>query len=156
MAIEDTRRAVQRVVDQLCEQGILTATVEVSLERPKSRDHGDYATNVALVAAKYSTIPPRELGNLIAERLSLDPAFTEVTVAGPGFVNIKLSARAQGEIAQRAVELGSAYGRNDTLTGKSFNIEFIGSRIQTSLVDHSYSFTQHIGQVYLRVYRFFL
>ncbi|MCH9737887.1 MAG: arginine--tRNA ligase [Actinomycetia bacterium] len=127
MAIEDTRRAVQRVVDQLCEQGILTATVEVSLERPKSRDHGDYATNVALVAAKYSSIPPRELGNLIAERLSLDPAFTEVTVAGPGFVNIKLSARAQGEIAQRAVELGSAYGRNDTLTGKSFNIEFISA-----------------------------
>ncbi len=127
MAINDTRESVQRVVDDLLAQGVLTEHVEVTLERPKSRDHGDYATNVALVAAKFSNIPPRELAAQIAERLSADPAFTEVSVAGPGFVNIRLSAQTQGEIAQRVVNLGAAYGRNDTLMGKSFNVEFISA-----------------------------
>ncbi len=127
VAINDTRESVQRVVDDLLAQGVLTEHVEVTLERPKSRDHGDYATNVALVAAKFSNIPPRELAAQIAERLSADPAFTEVSVAGPGFVNIRLSAQTQGEIAQRVVNLGAAYGRNDTLMGKSFNVEFISA-----------------------------
>ncbi len=127
MAINDTRESVQRVVDDLLAQGVLTEHVEVTLERPKSREHGDYATNVALVAAKSSNIPPRELAAQIAERLSADPAFTEVSVAGPGFVNIQLSAQTQGEIAQRVVNLGAAYGRNDALMGKSFNVEFISA-----------------------------
>ncbi len=127
MAINDTRESVQRVVDDLLAQGVLTDHVEVTLERPKSREHGDYATNVALVAAKTSTIPPRELAAKIAERLSADPAFTEVSVAGPGFVNIRLSAQTQGEIAQRVVNLGGAYGRNDALMGKTFNVEFISA-----------------------------
>lgn len=127
MAINDTRESVQRVVDELFAQGILTAQVEVTLERPKSREHGDYATNIALVAAKNSSILPRELANQIAERLSSDPAFTDVSVAGPGFVNIRLSAQTQGEIAERVVNLGAAYGRNDALSGKSFNVEFISA-----------------------------
>ncbi len=127
MAINDTRESVQRVVDDLFAQGVLTDHVEVTLERPKSREHGDYATNVALVAAKFSNISPRELAEQIAERLSADPAFTEVSVAGPGFVNIRLSAQTQGEIAQRVVNFGAAYGRNDALMGKSFNVEFISA-----------------------------
>ena len=127
MAINDTRESVQRIVDELFAQGILTTHVEVTLERPKSREHGDYATNVALVAAKSSSLPPRELANQIAERLSADPAFTDVSVAGPGFVNIRLSAQTQGGIAERVVRLGSGYGRNDALLGKSFNVEFISA-----------------------------
>ena len=127
MAINDTRESVQRIVDELFAQGILTARVEATLERPKSREHGDYATNVALVAAKSSGLPPRELAHQIAERLSADPAFTDVSVAGPGFVNIRLSAQTQGEIAERVVHLGSGYGRNDALLGKSFNVEFISA-----------------------------
>jgi arginyl-tRNA synthetase len=127
VAINDTRDSVQRVVDELFAQGVLTNRVEVTLERPKSREHGDYATNIALVAAKSSTIPPKELAAQIAKRLNADPAFTEVTVAGPGFVNIRLSARTQGEIAQRVVNLGAAYGRNEALMGKSFNVEFISA-----------------------------
>ena len=127
MAINDTRESVQRIVDELFAQGILTTRVEVTLERPKSRDHGDYATNIALVAAKNSSLPPRELANQIAERLSADPAFTDVSVAGPGFVNIRLSAQTQGGIAERVVHLGSGYGRNDALLGKSFNVEFISA-----------------------------
>ena len=127
MAINDTRESVQRIVDELFAQGILTAHVEATLERPKSREHGDYATNVALVAAKSSSLPPRELAHQIAERLSADPAFTDVSVAGPGFVNIRLSAQTQGEIAERVVHLGSGFGRNDALLGKSFNVEFISA-----------------------------
>jgi len=127
VAINDAREGVQRIVDELFAQGILTAHVEATLERPKSREHGDYATNVALVAAKSSSLPPRELAHQIAERLSADPAFTDVSVAGPGFVNIRLSAQTQGEIAERVVHLGSGYGRNDALLGKSFNVEFISA-----------------------------
>lgn len=97
------------------------------LERPKSREHGDYATNAALTLARVSGVAPREIGAALAERLGHAPGISSADVAGPGFVNIRLESSAQGEIARTAVLAGPDFGRGDALAGKKVNVEFISA-----------------------------
>jgi arginyl-tRNA synthetase len=99
----------------------------IVIERPKSREHGDYATNIALALAKRAGMPPRALAEAIAEQLRLCPAFSAVDVAGPGFVNITVATAAQGALAARVVELGDAYGYSAMLEGQRINVEFISA-----------------------------
>jgi arginyl-tRNA synthetase len=105
----------------------LPATFEVVIERPKNREHGDYSSNVAMVLAKQLATSPRELAQLIAARLTGLPGITEVSVAGPGFLNISVEAQAQGELAKKIVELAASYGRNHALAGQRINVEFISA-----------------------------
>jgi arginyl-tRNA synthetase len=99
----------------------------VTVERPKNREHGDYATNVALQLAKAASRPPREIAELLAGRLRQTPGIAKVDVAGPGFLNVTLEAAEQGGIARRVVEAGAAYGHTQTLTGQKVNLEFISA-----------------------------
>ncbi|MDP9398706.1 MAG: arginine--tRNA ligase [Actinomycetota bacterium] len=101
--------------------------VEVKVERPKNRDHGDYATNVALQLAKPARRPPREVAEIVAAQLQRRPGIESVDVAGPGFLNITLEAAAQGELARTVVTAGSSYGRSDVLAGVPVNVEFISA-----------------------------
>lgn len=100
---------------------------EVRIERPKSREHGDYATNVALALAKSAGMPPREIGVLLAERLALADGVASAEVAGPGFVNIRLDSAVQGQLARTVVEAGSTWGHGHSLAGKRVNVEFISA-----------------------------
>ena len=127
VALHDTRIQVQEVIGQLVHEGVLPEAVEVVLERPKSRDHGDYATNIALIAAKVAGMNPRELATLIADRLQGAQGLASAEVAGPGFINIRLSAESQGSIARDIVLAGPAYGRSAALAGRAFNVEFISA-----------------------------
>ncbi|HQR79009.1 MAG TPA: arginine--tRNA ligase [Actinomycetota bacterium] len=102
-------------------------TVEVKVERPKNRDHGDYATNVALVLAKKAGLPPRELATRIVAIMQSNPGISALDVAGPGFINITLAADAQGEIARSIVAAGGDYGKIGALTGTAVNLEFISA-----------------------------
>ncbi|GAA4721254.1 arginine--tRNA ligase [Isoptericola chiayiensis] len=99
----------------------------VHVERPKQREHGDWATNVALQLAKKAGVPPRELAQELATRLGSTPGIKAVDVAGPGFLNITLEAGAAGELARTIVESGAAYGRNDSEAGKKVNLEFVSA-----------------------------
>jgi arginyl-tRNA synthetase len=99
----------------------------VRVERPKNREHGDYATNVALQLAKQASLPPRQLADLLAAELSAAPGIERVDVAGPGFLNLTLSAAAQGEVARAIVRAGSSYGTSDQLAGKRINLEFVSA-----------------------------
>ena len=101
--------------------------VEVKVERPKNRDHGDYATNVALVLAKRAGMPPRDLATKIVAALAGNPGIAALDIAGPGFINITLAADAAGEIARTIVEQGSTYGTIDALLGTAVNLEFISA-----------------------------
>lgn len=101
--------------------------VEVKVERPKNRDHGDYATNVALVLAKRAGLPPRDLATKIVEVLQAKPGIESLDIAGPGFINITLAADAAGEVAHTIVEQGSTYGSIDALLGTAVNLEFISA-----------------------------
>jgi arginyl-tRNA synthetase len=99
----------------------------VTVERPRNREHGDYATNIALQLAKKAGRKPRELAESLAERLRLSAGIDRVDVAGPGFLNITLAAGAQGELARTVVEAGPAYGHNDTMAGDKVNLEFVSA-----------------------------
>ena len=104
----------------------LGATVsDITVERPRNRDHGDWATNAAMKFAKKLGTSPRELADQIAGQLASVDGVASVEVAGPGFINIRLEAAAAGLLAKTIVEAGEQYGRNDSQAGNSINLEFV-------------------------------
>ncbi|MFZ0322922.1 MAG: arginine--tRNA ligase, partial [Actinomycetes bacterium] len=100
---------------------------DVRVERPRQKEHGDYATNLALTLAKTAGRPPREVAEVLAAHLKGQPGIAAVEVAGPGFLNITLDDAAQGELARSVLVAGEAYGRNETLSGKRINLEFVSA-----------------------------
>jgi arginyl-tRNA synthetase len=100
---------------------------EVTIERPRQKGHGDYATNVALQLAKGAGTNPRALGELLATRLVDAAGVAAVEVAGPGFLNITVEAGAQGQVAADVVAAGATYGHTDVLAGQKINVEFISA-----------------------------
>jgi arginyl-tRNA synthetase len=100
---------------------------EVRVERPKSREHGDWATNIALQLGKKAGLPPRRFAELLADRLAGIPGVESVDIAGPGFLNIRLDAAAAGELARTIVEAGEAYVTNEALVGHVVNMEFVSA-----------------------------
>ncbi|MFG6443790.1 arginine--tRNA ligase [Microbacterium sp. P07] len=104
----------------------LTAA-DLPLERPKNRDHGDWASNAALKLAKKIGANPRELAAEIAAGLEAVDGVASVEVAGPGFINIRLDAAAAGALAKTIVEAGAAFGSNESQRGNSINLEFVSA-----------------------------
>ena len=98
-----------------------------TVERPRNPEHGDYATNIAMQVAKKAGSNPRELGTWLAESLAQADGIDEATVAGPGFINIRLAADAQGKIVTDILEAGDNYGQGDELAGKKINLEFVSA-----------------------------
>jgi arginyl-tRNA synthetase len=100
---------------------------EVRVERPKNRDHGDWATNVALQLAKAAGTNPREFASVLSARLKLIDGVSAVDIAGPGFLNITVDAAAAGALAKAIVEAGADYGTNTALAGHVVNMEFVSA-----------------------------
>ncbi len=100
---------------------------EVTIERPRQKGHGDYATNVAMQLAKKAGTNPRALGELLAAELLRADGIAAVEVAGPGFLNVSVEAGAQGAVAAAVVAAGAAYGRNDAQAGERIDVEFISA-----------------------------
>ncbi|PKQ25334.1 MAG: arginine--tRNA ligase [Actinobacteria bacterium HGW-Actinobacteria-4] len=100
---------------------------EIQVERPRQREHGDWATNAAMLLAKRAGSTPREFANALAGILATKPGIDSAETAGPGFLNIRLAADAAGELARTIVQLGADYGRGESLTGKTVNIEFVSA-----------------------------
>ena len=121
--------AVRAAVAAAVEAGELAVAVpaDVSVERPRSKDHGDYATNVALTLAKPAGRPPREVTELLAARLRAADGVAAVDVAGPGFLNVRLAEAALGRVALDVVSAGAAYGRNASAAGTAVNLEFVSA-----------------------------
>ncbi len=99
----------------------------VVIERPRSKEHGDYATNVALQLGKKAGMNPRDLAGLLAEELAKADGIAKVDIAGPGFLNITVAADAQGQVAADVVAAGAAYGGSDLLAGEKINLEFVSA-----------------------------
>jgi len=100
---------------------------DVVVERPKSLDHGDYATNIALVLAKPSGSNPRAVAEIVAGELRQVDGVAKVDIAGPGFLNVTLDAASLGETARAVVTAGESYGHIDRYAGQHFNVEFISA-----------------------------
>ena len=99
----------------------------VTVERPREPGHGDYASALALQIAGKAGVPPAELARAIASRLAGDPAIQSVEIAGPGFLNIRLSPAAAGAVAGVIVGQGGAYGHGRMLAGQRVNLEFVSA-----------------------------
>ncbi len=121
--------AVRAVVTDAVAAGELAVPVpdQVVVDRTKNRDHGDYATNVALTLAKAAGMPPRAVAELLAARLREVAAIASVDVAGPGFLNVRLAETALAQVALAAIAAGPAYGHNDAAAGQRVNLEFVSA-----------------------------
>ena len=100
---------------------------DVTLERPRNRDHGDWASNVAMKLGKRLGLDPRAFAADLAEKLAATDGIQAVDVAGPGFLNITLDAAAAGALAKTIVEQGAAYGRGDLYSAVKINLEFVSA-----------------------------
>ncbi|WP_054815912.1 arginine--tRNA ligase [Nocardia arizonensis] len=113
----------------LAERGLDPAVLpaEVTVERPRNPEHGDYATNLALKIGKPAGVNPRELAGWLADALAATDGVAAAEVAGPGFLNIRLAAAAQGVIVTAVLDAGAAYGTASTLAGTKINLEFVSA-----------------------------
>ena len=103
------------------------SAADVTLERPRNRDHGDWASNVAMKIGKRLGLDSRAFAADLAEKLAATDGVKAVDVAGPGFLNITLDAAAAGALAKSIVEAGAAYGDGDLYPGVKINLEFVSA-----------------------------
>lgn len=131
MTPEELSAAIRTVLASAVDDGSLALAREdiglPKVERPRNRDHGDWATNVAMQLAKKAGTGPRALAELLAPRIEALDGVASAEVAGPGFLNIRLDAASAGELARAIVTAGEAYGRNDTLAGQHINLEYVSA-----------------------------
>ena len=121
--------AISSAIGAAIERGDLVGTIPVAipLERPKNRDHGDYATSVALQLAKPAGMSPRAVAELLQSSLLALPEVSAVEIAGPGFINITLNRSSQAELVSTILSSSSTYGTGNSLAGISVNLEFISA-----------------------------
>jgi arginyl-tRNA synthetase len=116
-------------VDVLSGRGLDTAALPeaVTIERPRNPEHGDYATNLALQLGKKVGANPRELAGWLATALANQDGIASADVAGPGFVNLRIAASAQGVIVNNVLAGGANYGDSEVLKGQNVNLEFVSA-----------------------------
>jgi arginyl-tRNA synthetase len=103
------------------------AIPEPALERPRLPEHGDWATNVAMVLARAAKAPPRKVAEAMVAHLELPDWVAGVEVAGPGFVNVRLDQSWFAGLVRRVLAEGQSYGTIDLGHGERVNVEFISA-----------------------------
>ena len=129
MTPADLSAAIASVLSSLVASGELPAFElgVVVVERPKNREHGDWATNVAMQYGSKAGLNPRAFAEKLAPALEAVVGIESVDIAGPGFINITLSAGAAGAIAKQIVEAGESFGKGDAFKGVKMNLEFVSA-----------------------------
>ena len=119
---------VRDALEAAASDGVLALDTmpEVTFERPKRREHGDWATNVALAAARGQG-NPRSIAEAIVERLPANDIIESVEVAGPGFMNFHLAPSSLHEVVRRAADPSSGFGRHRVGNGQAINLEYVSS-----------------------------
>ena len=120
---------IREAISRAIERGELKGPVPepIPLERPKNRDHGDYASSVALQLAKSAGKNPREVAELLKADLESLSEVTKVDIAGPGFINITLNRASQADLVRTILSATSKYGHGALLKGVKINLEFISA-----------------------------
>ena len=104
-----------------------SAVGNIVLERPKNRDHGDYATSIALALAKPTGKSPRDVAEIVQRGLQGNPEIESIEIAGPGFINITLAKASQGAVVNSILNEKEKFGRGTILSGQKINLEFISA-----------------------------
>jgi len=120
---------IQAAISHAIERGDLIGTVpeSIPLERPKNRDHGDYASSIALQLAKPAGKNPREVAAMLKADLESLAEVSAVDIAGPGFINITLNRASQADLVRTILTAQEKYGRGVALAGVKINLEFISA-----------------------------
>jgi len=120
---------IQAAILRAIERGDLVGTVPatIPLERPKNRDHGDYASSIALQLAKPAGKNPRDVAAMLKADLESLAEVSAVEIAGPGFINITLNRASQADLVRTILTAQEKYGRGGALTGVKINLEFISA-----------------------------
>ncbi|WP_435300544.1 arginine--tRNA ligase [Timonella sp. A28] len=132
MTPQELSQAIRHALLATISDGALTLDVSdvpehIHVERPRQREHGDWATNIAMQLAKKGGTNPRALAENLSRHLTDTPGISAVDVAGPGFLNITLDAAVAGELAKTIVEAGKTYGTSNTNKHKNINLEFVSA-----------------------------
>ncbi|MGG5171671.1 arginine--tRNA ligase [Pseudarthrobacter sp. J1738] len=132
MTPEQLSAAISACLNDAVHDGAIAMNVSdipehVRVDRPKNREHGDWASNIAMQLSKKAGINPREFAQILSERLAKAEGVARVDIAGPGFLNITLDTAAAGSLAKAIVEAGASYGTNDALAGHVINMEFVSA-----------------------------
>jgi arginyl-tRNA synthetase len=127
--VEQLEAAIKAALEQAFKAGSLSGQIPeaIKLERPKDRDHGDYATSIALQLAKPAGKNPREVAQIICDLLAGTEGISKVDIAGPGFINITLNRANQAELVTTILKATKDYGKGSALAGVRINLEFISA-----------------------------
>jgi arginyl-tRNA synthetase len=127
--IERLEAAIKAALEQAFKAGSLFGQIPeaIKLERPKDRDHGDYATSIALQLAKPAGKNPRDVAQIICDQLVGTEGISKVDIAGPGFINITLNRADQAELVTTILKATKDYGKGSALAGARINLEFISA-----------------------------
>lgn len=127
---KELRNILEKALSDLKNQGRLPADLEsnnITLEPPRDAEHGDMATNAALVLATKTRSKPQELARTIAEALKKNAAVAEAAVAGPGFINLKLTPQFWQAHLLAILSAQGTYASSDFGQGEKVNIEFVSA-----------------------------
>jgi len=127
--VEQLEAAIKAALERAFKAGSLSGQIPatIKLERPKDRDHGDYATSIALQLAKPAGKNPREVAEIICDLLAGTDGISQVDIAGPGFINITLNRANQAALVTTILKATKDYGKGSALAGVRINLEFISA-----------------------------
>ena len=127
--VEQLEAAIKAALERAFKAGSLSGQIPatIKLERPKDRDHGDYATSIALQLAKPAGKNPRDVAQIICDLLTGTDGISQVDIAGPGFINITLNRADQAELVTTILKATKDYGKGSALAGVRINLEFISA-----------------------------
>ena len=120
---------LQQAVEELIEQSVLQSDwiPEISVERTRDAQHGDFASNLAMMLAKSAKTAPRQLAEAIIAALPDDVSVEKVEIAGPGFINFFVNPATQHQIIADILRLGSSFGKSEVGAGKKVQVEFVSA-----------------------------
>ncbi|HTS84730.1 MAG TPA: arginine--tRNA ligase, partial [Usitatibacter sp.] len=127
MPSPDSKSLLARLLKDAVSRAFPGQEAAIELDRPKSAEHGDFATNVALQLAKRVGRKPREAAQAIVDALGDPPEIAKVEIAGPGFINLTLSTASRFAIVPRILREGAAFGRCDAGAGRRIMVEFVSA-----------------------------
>ncbi len=130
MIKNDIRSALKQALEHCYQQGTLTCgdfPAEIQLEVPKNPEHGDYATNLAMMLARSEGKAPRLIADILAESLRSDPLFDAVDIAGPGFINFRLAVGYWAKVLHHIYVEQENFGRSQVGAGVKVQVEFVSA-----------------------------
>ena len=120
---------IQQAIANLKKEGILAEeiSINITLERTRDAQHGDFASNLAMALAKSAKMNPRQLAEKLVAALPEDSAVKKVDIAGPGFINFFMDSSSQSDIVKRIHEQGANFGLSQMGAGKKVQVEFVSA-----------------------------